>query len=85
MERFEDLFDAYADGELTPEQLETVTGGLLNAAIAGAIAGGAMGVGPHDDGVLPTLPCDPVDILCRIFLGFAYVHSLLAFRTLRRP
>jgi hypothetical protein len=52
--------------ELTINELDAVSGGLLNAAIAGAIAGAAKGLGPHDDGVLPTLPCDSFDIICRI-------------------
>jgi hypothetical protein len=53
--------------ELTLEQLDTVTGGE-NAAVAGAMVGGSMmGVVPPDYWTLPTLPCDAVDILCRIF------------------
>ena len=53
--------------ELTDSDLAAVSGGALNAAMAGALAGAAKGAGPRDDGVLPTLPCDSVDILCRIF------------------
>jgi bacteriocin-like protein len=59
--------DDTSSDELTIDELAAVSGGLLNAAMAGAIAGAAKGLGPRDDGVLPTLPCDPVDILCRIF------------------
>ena len=49
----------------------------LNDAELGAVAGGdwyrsgAKAVeavmGPHDDGKLPTLPCDSWDLICRIF------------------
>jgi hypothetical protein len=53
--------------ELTDVDLDAVNGGVLSAAMAGAIAGAAKGAGPRDDGVLPTLPCDSVDILCRMF------------------
>ena len=44
--------------ELTDSDLAAVSGGALNAAMAGALAGAAKGAGPRDDGVLPTLPCD---------------------------
>jgi hypothetical protein len=49
----------------------------LNDAEIGAVAGGnwyataakgaAEEMGPHDDGKLPTLPCDSWDLICRIF------------------
>jgi hypothetical protein len=55
--------------ELTLEQLDTVTGGLVNAAMSGAIAGAAMGVPPHDDAVLPTLPPDWVETICHIIVA----------------
>ena len=52
--------------ELTLEQLDTVTGGLVKDAVGGAIAGAARGF-PVDQGVLlPGLPCDPVDIFCPV-------------------
>ena len=56
--------------ELTLEQLDTVTGGLVNAAVGGAIAGAAKGV---DDGVLPTLPPDWSETLCNILVGSPWV------------
>jgi hypothetical protein len=53
--------------ELTLEQLDTVTGGVLNDAVAGAIKGAIWGgVSANDDGVRPTLPCDSFDIICRM-------------------
>ena len=52
--------------ELTLEQLDTVTGGLVNAAVSGAIAGATRGF-PVDQGVLlPGLPCDFLDIFCPV-------------------
>jgi hypothetical protein len=52
--------------ELTLEQLDTVTAGLVNAAVGGAIAGAGKGV---DDGVLPTLPPDWTETLGNILIG----------------
>ena len=53
--------------ELNDAELAAVTGGLVNAAVSGAIAGAGRGF-PVDQGtLLPGLPCDPVDIICRIF------------------
>jgi bacteriocin-like protein len=51
--------------ELNDAELAAVSGGM-NAFMAGAVAGAAKGVGPGDDGKLPTLPCDAFDIICRI-------------------
>jgi lactobin A/cerein 7B family class IIb bacteriocin len=53
--------------ELNDAELAAVTGGVVNAAVAGAIKGAVWGgVSAKDDGVLPTLPCDPVNILCSV-------------------
>jgi hypothetical protein len=56
--------------ELTLEQLDTVTGGLVNAAVGGAIAGAAKGV---DGGGLPTKPPDWGETLCNILVGSPWV------------
>lgn len=54
--------------ELSDIDLDAVSGGLVNDAVSGAIKGAIWGgVSARDDGVRPTLPCDSVDILCRIF------------------
>jgi hypothetical protein len=60
--------DAAAIRELKDAELGAVTGGAggFEAFVAGALAGAGMGAGPHDDGKLPTLPCDSFDIICRI-------------------
>jgi hypothetical protein len=56
-------------GELTLEQLDTVTGGE-NAAVAGAMVGGSMmGVVSSDYWTLPTLPPDWVESFCHIIVG----------------
>ena len=52
--------------ELSNADLDAVNGGLVNAAVSGAIAGAQKGF-PVDQGVLlPGLPCDPVNILCSV-------------------
>jgi len=56
---------------LNDAELDTVSGGVgtsgfMKAVAAAALAGAGMPAGPHDDGVLPTLPCDSFDIICRI-------------------
>ena len=54
--------------ELNDAALDAVSGGvneMLRAVLRGVAA--ATG-GPRDDGVLPTLPCDSFDIICR--MGF---------------
>jgi hypothetical protein len=61
--------DAAAIGELNDAELDAVSGGasaLINAAVAGLLAGAGKGAGPYDDGQLPKLPCDSFDIICRI-------------------
>jgi len=55
--------------ELTLEQLDTVTGGLVNAAVSGAIAGAAGAKGDR----LPTLPPDWSETLCNILVGSPWV------------
>jgi lactobin A/cerein 7B family class IIb bacteriocin len=51
--------------ELTSEQLDTVTGGLVNAAVAGAIAGAAGEKGDK----LPTLPPDWTETVAGVLIG----------------
>jgi hypothetical protein len=53
------------DRELTDAEVDTVSGGLGESPEQKAAQAARA---PHDDGKLPTLPCDWVDILCR--LGF---------------
>jgi len=56
--------------ELTLEQLDTVTGGDVKDAVAGAIKGAIWGgMSANDDGVRPTLPPDWTETIGHIILG----------------
>jgi hypothetical protein len=56
--------------ELTLGQLDTVTGGLVNDAVAGAIKGAIWGgISAKDVDGPATLPPDWVESICHIIVG----------------
>jgi hypothetical protein len=51
--------------DLTDAEINMVSGGLGETPEQKAAQAARA---PHDDGKLPTLPCDSWDLICRIFM-----------------